>query len=52
MNKPKSKTKGVEFRPGELNVVCSDLERSTKFYRDVLGFSELAIGDCPSSDRT
>ena len=26
------------FAIGEINVVCSDLERSLSFYRDVLGF--------------
>ncbi len=28
----------VEFTPGETNIICTNLERSLKFYRDVLGF--------------
>jgi catechol 2,3-dioxygenase-like lactoylglutathione lyase family enzyme len=26
------------FTPGETNIICTDLERSLRFYRDVLGF--------------
>ena len=28
----------MRFKVGEINVICSDLERSIEFYRDVLGF--------------
>jgi catechol 2,3-dioxygenase-like lactoylglutathione lyase family enzyme len=27
-------------RLGEVNVICSDMDRSLRFYRDVLGFEE------------
>jgi catechol 2,3-dioxygenase-like lactoylglutathione lyase family enzyme len=27
------------FTPGETNIICTDLEKSLRFYRDVLGFS-------------
>jgi catechol 2,3-dioxygenase-like lactoylglutathione lyase family enzyme len=28
----------VKFNPGEINIICTDLERSRKFYCDILGF--------------
>ena len=28
----------MDFEPAAVNVICSDLERSVRFYRDVLGF--------------
>ena len=28
----------LTFTPGETNIICSDLERSLRFYRDILGF--------------
>lgn len=28
----------MEFGPGEMNVICTNLERSLAFYRDVLGY--------------
>lgn len=28
----------MEFRIGEINIICTDLERSLTFYRDILGF--------------
>lgn len=28
----------MEFGAGEINIICSDLERSLAFYRDLLGF--------------
>lgn len=28
----------IRFTPGEINVICTDLERSLSFYQDVLGF--------------
>ena len=31
----------MQFRIGEVNIVCTDLERSLRFYRDVLGFKEV-----------
>jgi catechol-2,3-dioxygenase len=36
----------VELRwPNWIGVVAEDLERQRRFYRDVLGFSEIAAGD-------
>ena len=29
----------VVFKPGETNYICTDLERSLRFYQDVLGFT-------------
>jgi catechol 2,3-dioxygenase len=29
------------YAPGELNVICTELERSLRFYRDILGFELL-----------
>lgn len=29
----------MKFRRGEVNIICSDLEKSLHFYRDVLGFT-------------
>ena len=29
----------LSFRPGETNIICTDLERSLHFYQDVLGFT-------------
>ena len=29
----------MEFRAGEINIICTDVEKSLKFYRDVLGFT-------------
>jgi len=29
----------VKFKTGEINIICTDLERSLTFYRDVLGFN-------------
>ncbi len=29
----------MKFAPGEINIICTDLEASLKFYRDVLGFT-------------
>jgi catechol 2,3-dioxygenase-like lactoylglutathione lyase family enzyme len=31
----------MQFEVGEINVVCTDLERSLRFYCDVLGFTPL-----------
>lgn len=28
----------VTFSAGEINVICSDIEQSLRFYRDILGF--------------
>lgn len=28
----------MQFTPGEINIICTDLEASLVFYRDVLGF--------------
>jgi catechol 2,3-dioxygenase-like lactoylglutathione lyase family enzyme len=28
----------LTFKPGETNIICLDLERSLRFYRDILGF--------------
>ena len=28
----------MTFTPGETNIICTDAERSLRFYRDVLGF--------------
>mgnify|MGYP001210126244 CR=1 FL=1 len=30
-----------KFRAGEINIVCTDLPRSLRFYRDILGFEEV-----------
>lgn len=32
----------ARFRLGEINIICTDFERSLKFYRDILGFEMLA----------
>ena len=29
----------MQFKPGEINIICSDLQQSLHFYRDLLGFS-------------
>ncbi|MEE9553166.1 MAG: VOC family protein [candidate division Zixibacteria bacterium] len=29
----------MEFKTGEINIVCADLDRSLTFYRDILGFT-------------
>lgn len=29
----------VVFTPGETNIICTNLERSLRFYQDVLGFT-------------
>jgi catechol 2,3-dioxygenase-like lactoylglutathione lyase family enzyme len=29
----------ITFTPVETNIICTDLERSLRFYRDVLGFT-------------
>jgi catechol 2,3-dioxygenase-like lactoylglutathione lyase family enzyme len=29
----------MQFKPGEINIICSDLQQSLQFYRDLLGFS-------------
>ena len=29
----------MKFKTGEINIICSDLERSLVFYRDILGFT-------------
>ncbi|MGB3716578.1 MAG: VOC family protein [Candidatus Promineifilaceae bacterium] len=29
----------IAFTPGETNIICTNLERSLRFYRDVLGFT-------------
>jgi catechol 2,3-dioxygenase-like lactoylglutathione lyase family enzyme len=34
----------MQFTPGEVNIVCSDLEASLHFYRDILGF-EAAVDE-------
>ena len=31
----------MPYRIGEINIICTDLERSLLFYRDVLGFEAL-----------
>ena len=31
----------MEIRIGEINIVCTDAERSLRFYRDILGFEVL-----------
>lgn len=31
----------MRFRIGETNIICTDLERSLRFYRDLLGFEVL-----------
>ena len=31
----------MRFRMGETNIICTDLERSLHFYRDLLGFEAL-----------
>jgi catechol 2,3-dioxygenase-like lactoylglutathione lyase family enzyme len=31
----------MEFRPGEINILCSDLDRSVRFYTDVFDFQLL-----------
>lgn len=31
----------MRCRVGEINIICTDLERSLRFYRDVLGFEVL-----------
>lgn len=31
----------VDCRVGEINVICTDAERSLRFYRDILGFEVL-----------
>jgi catechol 2,3-dioxygenase len=31
----------MHCRVGEINIICTDLERSLRFYRDVLGFAVL-----------
>jgi len=34
-----------DFRPGEINIVCTDLAASLRFYCDVLGFVEVERED-------
>jgi catechol 2,3-dioxygenase-like lactoylglutathione lyase family enzyme len=29
----------MQFKPGEINIICTDVEASLRFYRDVLGFA-------------
>lgn len=29
----------MKFSAGEINIICTDLERSLAFYRDILGFT-------------
>lgn len=31
----------MEFATGELNVICTDVDKSLRFYRDVLGLKEV-----------
>ena len=31
----------IQFRVGETNILCTDLNRSLRFYRDTLGFEEV-----------
>lgn len=35
----------MQFDTGELNVICTDVEKSLKFYRDVLGLKEVERED-------
>lgn len=28
----------MQFEPGEINIICTDLDASLTFYRDILGF--------------
>lgn len=35
-------TSPIPFTPGEINILCTDLKRSLRFYRDVLGFEVTA----------
>ena len=35
----------MQFKPGEINIICSNLERSLAFYRDLLGFEVVSIED-------
>lgn len=32
----------MRFQPGELNIFCTDLRRTLRFYHDVLGFEVVA----------
>ncbi len=35
----------MRFSTGELNIICTDMERSLRFYRDVLGFTVVGEED-------
>lgn len=47
--KPEAKKHGILMNSsvtiGEINIICTDLDRSIKFYRDVLGFEVLEQDD-------
>jgi catechol 2,3-dioxygenase-like lactoylglutathione lyase family enzyme len=32
----------IQFKPGEINIICSSLEQSRRFYCDVLGFEPVS----------
>lgn len=35
----------MQFRPGEVNIICRDVAVSLAFYRDVLGFTVVEVED-------
>ncbi len=35
----------MKFKVGEINIICTDIERSMTFYRDLLGFEVLSEED-------
>ncbi|NQU04702.1 MAG: VOC family protein [Calditrichaeota bacterium] len=35
----------MQFKPGEINIICTDIERSLGFYRDLLGFETVSVED-------